>query len=69
MRFKGVDGIKTVVLSGYNPCANSKLDSNTVYQQYRRYYVAKQQDIICPRQRFCQDLVALLTRWREDGAH
>jgi hypothetical protein len=61
------DGARMRIVCGYNPCSNSKLNSSTTYQQHRRYFVTQQKDPSCPRVRFRQDLVKVLTKWREKG--
>ncbi len=66
MKFTGEDGIVTYVLCGYNPCANNKVESNTSYQQHRRFYINTQAHDTCPRKRFKSDLVKLLTKWRTE---
>ena len=67
MTLCGSEGIKTRVVCGYNPCYNKKMESNTSYQQHRRFFITKQKDRTCPRKRFQEDLIAQLQHWREDG--
>jgi hypothetical protein len=52
---------------GYNPCGNHKLNSGTSYQQQRRFFVTKKKDLTCPRKCFHDNLMAQLTKWREEG--
>ena len=66
MTLKGV-GVRTRIVCGYNPCGSSKLNSGTTYQQHRRFWVTQRKDLTCPRKRFHDDLVAQLTKWREEG--
>ena len=68
MKFKGADGIETIVLSGYCPCYNKIPDTGTSYQQHRRYYVQEQEDETCPRVRFREDLLKQLKEWQNQGA-
>jgi hypothetical protein len=67
MTFRGANGLRTRVVCGYNPCYNNKQESKTSYQQQRRYFITKEKDLTCPRARFWEDLVALLTKWRMEG--
>ena len=67
MKFKGSDGIETVILSGYCPCYSNKPYSGTSYQQGKRYYINEKDDESCPRDRFREDLVKLLEKWKEKG--
>jgi exonuclease III len=67
MTFRGANGLRTRVVCGYNPCYNNKQESKTSYQQQRRYFITKERDLTCPRTRFREDLVALLTKWRLEG--
>ena len=68
MIFAGSDGMATYVVCGYNPTANNKVESGTIYQQYQRFYINKQKDLTCPRKRFVNDLIKQLEIWREEGA-
>ena len=67
MTLRGSDDIITRVVCGYNPCGNDKPESSTVYQQHRRYFINKENSLRCPRVRFREDLIELLTRWRSEG--
>jgi hypothetical protein len=51
---------------GYNPCYNRNLDSSTTYQQHRRYFRVRNGDQ-CPRAIFKNDLISMLTKWKEEG--
>jgi hypothetical protein len=62
----GNDGFTTRIVCGYNPCGNGRLDTGTVYAQHRRFLLNRG-CLECPRVKFRHDLVALLTRWREEG--
>ena len=66
MTLKG-DGVRTRIVCGYNPCGSGKLNSGTTYQQHRRFWVTQRKDLTCPRKHFHDDLVAQLTKWREEG--
>ena len=67
MTFFGSEGIKTQIVCGYNPCYNKKKESNTSYQQHRRFFITKQKDWTCPTKRFREDLVVQFKHWRENG--
>ena len=64
--FKGNHG-QTRVICGYNPCYNKNPDSSTTYQQHRRFFITQRKDLTCPRTKFKEDLITLLSRWREEG--
>jgi hypothetical protein len=66
MTLKG-EGFQTRVVCGYNPCYNKNPNSSTSYQQHRRYFITKKSYLTCPRTKFREDLVAQLTKWREEG--
>jgi hypothetical protein len=57
MTLKG-EGVQTRVVCGYNPCYNKNQNSSTSYQQHRRYFITKKGNLICPRTKFREDLVA-----------
>lgn len=65
MTLQGRNGIRTRIVCGYNPCYNNKLNSKTVYQ----HFILREKDDndTCPQTRFCQDLVAQMEKWREEG--
>ncbi len=46
---------------------NNKEGSKTSYQQQKRYCVNQENNLMCPRKRFCDDLLAQLKTWREEG--
>jgi hypothetical protein len=66
MTFQG-EGVRTRIICGYNPCYNNKKNSSTSYQQQHRFFVNTQHDLTCPRKRFHVDLIAQMTKWREEG--
>ena len=68
MQYDGNDGHATYVVSAYNPCKNYKKDSNTVYQQHRRYFIKQKMDTTCPKKLFRLHLVHQLKLWRKAGA-
>ncbi len=61
------DGFRTRIVCAYNPCGNARLNSGTTYQQHKRYLVNIKNDLTCSRQRFHEDLIKLLTKWRNKG--
>lgn len=67
MTLQGSQGFRTRIICGYNPCGNNRLDSGTVYAQHSRFFRTHQGSLVCPRVKFREDLIALLTKWREDG--
>jgi hypothetical protein len=69
MKFSGGNGVVTQVICGYSPCSNKKKDSGTVYQQHRRYLINKLNVLMCPRQRFLEDLLQQIRQWWAAGEH
>jgi len=67
MIFKGEERYITRVVCGYNPYVNKKQGTNTLYQQHRRFYVDKENDLSCQYMRFWDDLVKQLKKWRGEG--
>jgi hypothetical protein len=61
------DGFRTRNVCAYNPCGNVRLISGTTYQQHKRYLVNIKNDLTCPQQQFREDLIKLLTKWRNKG--
>ena len=53
-------------ITAYNPCKN-KVNSGTTYQQQRRYYITKKNDLTCPQKIFRRDLIKQIKTWRELG--
>ncbi len=66
MTLKG-EGIQTRIVCGYNPCKNTKLNSATLYQQQRMYFVTQKNDLTCPRKCFHNDLIEQITKWCGKG--
>ncbi len=66
MTLKG-GGVRVRVVCGYNPCGSGKLNSGTMYQQQRRYFVTKVKDLTCPLKRFHDDLMRQLEKWHLEG--
>jgi hypothetical protein len=65
--FRGSHELVTRVVCGYCPCVSRKQATRSSYQQARRFYIQKEQDLTCPRIRFRQDLIAQLQHWRNSG--
>jgi hypothetical protein len=63
----GMGGFVMRVVCGYNPCGNALPHSGTVYQQHQRFLITRQHSMVCPRVKFREDLLALLTTWQEQG--
>jgi hypothetical protein len=61
------DGVQTRVVCGYNPCYNKNQYSSTTYQQHRRFFITQRSDLTCPHKKIREDVVAQLTRWRNNG--
>ena len=57
MKFTGGDGVVTRVICGYLPCSIKKKDSGMVYQQHRWHLINNLNDLTCPRERFCNNLL------------
>ena len=67
MTLKGEEGFTTRIVCAYNPCYNKKQGTGTVYQQQKRFLITKRKELMCPRKKLQEDLVALLKKWREEG--
>ena len=67
MVFQGSEGIKTIIVCGYNSFYNKKMNSRTSYQQQRRYLVLKEKYRTCLRKRLHDDFIRQLQYWREKG--
>ena len=65
--FGGADGHTTRLITAYNPCKSGKANSGTSYQQQRRHFIMKKQDLTCPRTLFRRHLTAAITKWRAAG--
>jgi hypothetical protein len=61
------DGVQTRLVCGYNPCYNKNQYSSTTYQQHRRFFITQRSNLTRLRKKIREDLVAQLTRWRNDG--
>jgi hypothetical protein len=62
------DGVQTCIVCGYNPWVSRRLDGRMSYQQQRRFFIMHKQDHqICPRVKFREDLIQLLTMWQAAG--
>jgi hypothetical protein len=66
MTLKG-EGIQTRIVCEYNPCGNTKLNSGTLYQQQRKYFVTQKNDLTCPRKCFHDNLIEQITKWCGKG--
>ncbi len=51
----------------YNPCKNTKVNSRKTYQQQRRYFITKKNDLTCPLILFWKHLINQLKAWQEAG--
>ena len=67
MVFKGSEGIKTIIVCGYNSCYNKRMEYRTIYNQPRRYLVLKEKGQTCTRKRLRDDLIRQLKDCREEG--
>jgi hypothetical protein len=67
MTFTGKEGNTTSIIVGYNPCRTSPSQLSTSYQLQRAYWTMVKKDTSCPRLKFKEDLIRLLTSWREEG--
>ena len=66
MTLKG-EGVQTRVVCSYNPCYHKNLNSSTLCQQHRRYFITKKGNLTCPQTKFREDLVFQLKMWRKEG--
>ncbi len=66
MTLKG-EGVQTRVVCSYNPCYHKNLNSSTLCQQHRRYFITKKGNLTCPQTKFREDLVAQLKKWCKEG--
>ena len=48
----GSDGHMTRLITAYNPCKSGKANSGTSYQQQRRHFIVRKQDLTCPQTLF-----------------
>jgi hypothetical protein len=64
MKFTGGEGVVTQVICSYSPCSNKKKDLFTVYQQHRRHLINNLNDLTCPREQFCNDLLRQMKQWQ-----
>ena len=55
------------IVCGYNPCGNSRAESNTMFQQHCRYFINSRNLTKCPRAHFQEDLMAALQEWHNKG--
>jgi hypothetical protein len=46
---RGSDGHMTRLVMVYNPCKSGKANSDMLYQQQRRHFILRKQDLMCPR--------------------
>jgi hypothetical protein len=63
----GSDGHTTRLITAYNPCKSGKANSGTSYQQQRRHFILRKQDLTCPRLLFRRHLTAAIAKWRAAG--
>ena len=67
MTFSGKEGHITTMIVVYNPCRTSPAQTSTSYQLQRAYWTIAKKDSTCPRTKFKEDLIALLSAWRLEG--
>ncbi len=67
MTFSGKEGHITTMIVGYNPCRTSPAQTSTSYQLQRAYWTIAKKDSTCPRTKFKENLIALLSAWRLEG--
>jgi hypothetical protein len=68
MTLQGVSAC-TCIAVGYIPCRNNTLDSGTVYQQHRQFFITQGKNTSCPWKLFSEDLVAKLRKWWAKSNH
>ena len=66
IQLEGHNNRRVRVVLAYNPCRTKTSHFSTVYSQQKRYFLSQNEDI-CPRLRFRQDLYKLLLKWQTQG--
>ena len=54
---------QTRIISAYNPCKNKNVNSETTYQQQRRYFITRKKDLTCPLTLFWRNLIKQIKTW------
>jgi hypothetical protein len=65
--FSGANRHSTQVITAYNPCKNTSINSGTTYQQQRRYFITRKKDLTCPLVLFKKQLTKQITEWCTGG--
>ena len=65
--FSREHGHKARVITAYNPCRNKNANSETTYQQQRRYFITKWKDLTCPLILFRRQLTKQIKEWQAEG--
>ena len=65
VKFQGRN-LNTRVVTAYQPCKPNKLASSATYAQQKRYWMLHGCSQ-CPRKLFRENLIQLLTEWKENG--
>jgi hypothetical protein len=66
-KLSGANGHSTRIISAYNLCKNKNINSGTMYQQQRRYFITKKKDLTCPIKLFQKQLITKMIEWRKEG--
>ncbi len=61
----GTNEHNTRIIMAYNPCKNKNVNSGTLYQQQRWYFITRKKDLTCPLILFRRDLIKQLQKWQE----
>ena len=64
---RGSEGHMTRLITAYNLCKSGKANSTTSYQQQRRHFILRKQDLMCPQTLFRRHLTAAIAKWRAAG--
>jgi hypothetical protein len=63
IQFSSKEGHTTRILSVYQPCHTSRVDTDRVYAQHLEYFRARR-CFQCPRKKLIEDLEALILSWK-----
>ncbi len=63
--FGGSDSHATRPITAYNPCKSRRINSGTLYQQQRRYFITKKKDLTCPQTLFRRHLTTAIAKRRD----
>jgi hypothetical protein len=67
IRLSKTNGHATRIVTTYNLCKNKNINSGTIYQQQRQYFITKKKDLTYPIILFQTQLIKQLKQWRAGG--